>query len=223
MVLNFKFLMRLQSKMISKIILISPIIFYSQNNPEKLMDSDKEIKSKSYEVIETIRTAFGRTKVVYVVSNKNMIDTYDLGPNNTREVREIIVYKKAREKKYYTGLNLQAKDLKEVNGNTNVISDQEIVNPNKSITIIPIETYERLVEQGIRSSELYSQLADAYFYKNDYAKASKYYFEFFTIEKRIKPEFYLRYAVTLDKLGQKEKSKVLLMTYEALLKNQKIK
>ena len=82
--------------MISKIILIFPIILYAQSNHEQLMDSEKEIKSISYEVIETIHTAFGSTKVVYVVSNKNMINTYDLGHNNTREVREIITYKKKK-------------------------------------------------------------------------------------------------------------------------------
>ncbi|MCZ8228128.1 hypothetical protein [Flavobacterium sp.] len=248
-------MMKFQPKMILKIFLLFPMIFYSQNNPEKLMDSDKEIKSISYEVTETIRTAFGSTKVVYIVSNKNMIYTYDLGKNNTREVKEIITYRKKRN---YKDSNFKAKVPQEINDSKEAKESQEIEesqvanelqdtkespeakesqdakeikeekiieiqknDPNKSITIIPLETYERLVEKGTRSSELFSQLADAYFYKNEYTKASKYYSEFFTIEKKIKPEFYLRYAVTLDKLGQKEKSKALLMTYEALLKNNK--
>ena len=217
--------MKVQQKMISKIILIFPIILYAQSNHEQLMDSEKEIKSISYEVIETIHTAFGSTKVVYVVSNKNMINTYDLGHNNTREVREIITYKKKRIPKELKIKNKELQDVKESQQIKDVKDDKIVaiqeINPNKTITIIPLETYERLVEQGIRSSELYSQLADAYFYKNDYAKASKYYFEFFTIEKKIQPEFYFRYAVTMDKLGQKEKSKELLMTYEALLKKHK--
>ncbi|OAZ04539.1 hypothetical protein FLB_10560 [Flavobacterium succinicans] len=219
--------MNFQTKLMLKIILITPMLFFGQSNPEKLMDSDKEIKSISYEVIETIRTAFGSTKVVYVVSNKNMIKTYDLGQNNTREVREIITYKKKRNPKE---LKLNSKESQEVKESQEgkEVKEVKIIeiqknDPNKSITIIPLETYERLVEQGFRSSELYSQLADAYFYKNDYTKASKYYFEFFKMGKKIKPEFYFRYAVTMDKLGQKEKSKELLMTYETLLKNSKNK
>ena len=181
--------------MISKIILIFPIILYAQSNHEQLMDSEKEIKSISYEVIETIHTAFGSTKVVYVVSNKNMINTYDLGHNNTREVREIITYKKKRIPKELKIKNKELQDVKESQQIKDVKDDKIVavqeINPNKTITIIPLETYERLVEQGIRSSELYSQLADAYFYKNDYAKASKYYFEFFTMEKKYNQNFTL--------------------------------
>lgn len=41
--------MKVQQKMISKIILIFPIILYAQSNHEQLMDSEKEIKSISYD------------------------------------------------------------------------------------------------------------------------------------------------------------------------------
>ena len=100
-----------------------------------------------------------------------------------------------------------------------LVVDQQI-NAVKTISIDPLDTYERMVDQGIRSAGLLSQLADAYFYKNEYTKASQYYLEFFKIGKKIKPEYYFRYAMTLKNIGQEKRSKELLATYEALLQSE---
>ncbi|WP_078212378.1 tol-pal system YbgF family protein [Flavobacterium sp. LM5] len=204
--------MRLRPSQVTVLILIAPMLLCGQNNLVPTIHSDKEIKSKRYEVTETIHSGFGSTKVMYTVSNKNLINTNDLGPNNTREVKEIIVYKKKsrdQESIYKT------KEIKEVV----LVVDQQ-VNAVKTISIDPLDTYERMVDQGIRSAGLLSQLADAYFYKNEYTKASQYYLEFFKIGKKIKPEYYFRYAMALKNIGQEKRSKELLATYEALLQSE---
>ncbi len=213
--------MRLRPSQVTVLILIAPMLLCGQNNLVPTIHSDKEIKSKRYEVTETIHSGFGSTKVMYTVSNKNLINTNDLGPNNTREVKEIIVYKKKsrdQESIYNTKVIKEVDQPKVIKEDVLVVDQQ--INAVKTISIDPLDTYERMVDQGIRSAGLLSQLADAYFYKNEYTKASQYYLEFFKIGKKIKPEYYFRYAMTLKNIGQEKRSKELLATYEALLQSE---
>jgi tetratricopeptide (TPR) repeat protein len=206
--------MRLRRSFATVLMMILPFFSNGQNSAGQLIDATREIKSKFYEVTETIHSTFGSTKVIYTVSNKNMINTYDLGPNNTREVKEVIIYKKKKSKS-------------NIASNTNNIEAQKevpVVEKEKdtirTIMIYPLETYERMVEKGIKSIEILTLLGDSYFYKNNFLKAANYYEALFKLTNDLKQEYYLRYSQSLISSGQIAKAKEFNKKYKVLLSKQ---
>jgi tetratricopeptide (TPR) repeat protein len=88
-------------------------------------------------------------------------------------------------------------------------------NDNKS-SIDPLATYERLINNGLTSKEMYKKLGDAYFYDSNYEQATKLYTELFKIADKLDPEYYFRYGQSLKKVGQLEKSTEILEKYKIL-------
>ncbi|MGL2986928.1 tetratricopeptide repeat protein [Flavobacterium sp. RSSA_27] len=87
---------------------------------------------------------------------------------------------------------------------------------NNNQTIDPLKTYERLIDNGFTSKEMCKKLGDAYFFKNNFEEASKYYSELFKLSDKQDAEYYLRFGQSLKKIGQLEKSNEMLSKYKIL-------
>jgi tetratricopeptide (TPR) repeat protein len=197
------------------ITLCFPLLIYSsiyQNKTKNEIDSSKVDHSKLYEVTETITMPFGSSKITYTVRNKNLINTNDLGPNNTRVIKEKTANKTAA---IDNNLNPSSNNINE--DTSMVISSKK---SSKTIAIDPLETYERMIDKGIKSIDIYKKLGDSYFYKNDYMKASKYYEALFKMTNDLIPEYYFRYSHALMNIGQAEKSADLEEKYKTLTAKQ---
>ncbi|MGS2741919.1 OmpA family protein [Sinomicrobium sp. M5D2P17] len=59
------------------------------------------------------------------------------------------------------------------------------------------ELYERLLENGYESKDLYSKLGDTYYFNARYAEALPYYRKMMSYEGETEPEYYYRYAQCL--------------------------
>jgi tetratricopeptide (TPR) repeat protein len=187
-----------------------------QIKPSKFCDSIKGDKTILYEVTETINMTFGGRRVSYTVSDRNLINTNYLGPNNTRVIKEKVVYKtKTRYSSFDYGVVSQ-----ELNSNFNIAANEK--ESLKTIAINPLDTYERMVNKGFKSVEILKKLGDSYFYKNEYVKASKYYEALFKITNNINSEYYFRYSQSLKSIGQYEQSEELLKRC-VMLKSKQLK
>jgi tetratricopeptide (TPR) repeat protein len=206
--------MAISLRFTSIIIIFSSLFVNGQNYSNQIFDTSNEIKSKSYKVTETINSTFGGRKIFYTVSNKSLINTNDLGPNNTREIEEVIVYKKKKNSNNIVVNNNFIKEEKK-----DEMANSEKVT-SKTISIDPLKTYERMVDKGIKSVEILKLLGDSYFYKNNFLKASSYYEALFNLTNDLRKECYLRFYKSLIGSGQIEKAKVFIKKYSNLVTQQ---
>lgn len=187
-----------------------------QDNKKNTISTSIDDKIIWYEVTETTNMPFGKSIIVYTVSNKNLISTNNLGPNNTRVVIE---KSKSKAKKgvdsHKTNSSLNTNSS--TDGNL-IISEKKTI---KTVYINPIETYERMAEKGIKSVEIFKNLGDSFYYKNEYVKAIKYYEELFKMTHNLDPEYYLKYSNALKSMGQIAYSEELLEKYKLLITKQK--
>ncbi|VXB86161.1 conserved hypothetical protein [Flavobacterium sp. 9R] len=187
-----------------------------QENKNNTTSSSFDDKIIWYEVTETTNMPFGKSTIIYTVSNKNLISTNNLGPNNTRVVIEKSKSKAKKEiDSHKTNSSL----------NTNTSTDGNLITSEKkaikTVYINPIETYERMAEKGIKSVEIFKSLGDSYYYKNEYAKAIKYYEALFKMTHDLNAEYYLRYSNALKNMGQISYSEEIFEKYKLLIAKQK--
>jgi tetratricopeptide (TPR) repeat protein len=187
----------------------------------------------SYQVKENINQKFGGYTTSYKVSDLNLINLYDLGPNNTRiitpyygelkqiPIRQIKLNKNLLKATKLSDLVLINKNKIEPLRTTIVIpcfndATKEIIAENKDsnksiysekyIYIHLIKTYERIAEKGCKSIEIFQILGDSFFFDGEYVKAVRWYGELFKMTTNLDSEYYYRYAYSLRALGEKEKA-----------------
>lgn len=74
-----------------------------------------------------------------------------------------------------------------------------------------IALYERMVEKGLESADVYQKIGDAYYYNAQYDKSAKWYTKLFELPQtspsdQPKAEYYYRYAQSLKSVGQYDKA-----------------
>jgi hypothetical protein len=75
-----------------------------------------------------------------------------------------------------------------------------------------IKTYERIVEKGYKSVDLFKKLGDSYYQNAELDKAAKWYCELFAMNTTdLEPEYYYQYAMSLKYIGQNDKANEILM------------
>lgn len=72
--------------------------------------------------------------------------------------------------------------------------------------IDPIKTYERIANKGYKSIDMFQQLGNSYYSKNQFEKAAKWYSELFAMNKKIETIYYYRYAHSLNCINQIEEA-----------------
>lgn len=184
-----------------------------QENKKNTISPSLDDKNTRYEVTETINMPFGKSIIVYTVSNKNLISTNDLGPNNTR-----VIVEKSKTKKGIDSPKVNSNTVNTTSIDSNASNEKK---ETKTVNVSPLETYERMVEKGVKSIDIFKSLGDSYFFKNEYVKAIKYYEALFKMTHDLEPEYYFRYSNALKNMGQIASSEGLLEKYKLLIAKQK--
>ena len=81
-----------------------------------------------------------------------------------------------------------------------------------------IKTYERLVEKGYSSPELFKRLANSYYFNARLEEAGKWYGELFKLRDGISAEYYYRYSQCLKSIGDYKKADEMLVSFHAMAK-----
>lgn len=176
----------------------------------------------TYKVVEKVNMTFGGYKIIYVVSDLNLINSYDLGPNNTRVVTPIF------EKKEQIIHNKQEPvtgSLKPIQNNYNPEIAVNISIPEKTTEEIHdepsngveyidlIKTYERVVDKGFKTIDMLKRLGNAYYFKGELEKAARFYKDLFDMTSDLDAEIYFRYAQSLKFINKKDKANEMMKIF----------
>ncbi|WP_284653640.1 hypothetical protein [Flavobacterium terrisoli] len=173
--------------------------------------SQKELAIVSYHVEERINMRFGSSITTYNVPNVDLINTNDLGENNTRKVTP--KYARVRARGLNTGLS-------------NALVASTAVKPMEVDVVIPVEkktfvkvnvlrTYERVLEKGYLSVDMLRKVADWRYFEGDLETAAKWYIELHCMTNDLDEFFYYRYAQSLKAIGQIERAKEMMVIFES--------
>lgn len=168
----------------------------------------------AYYVEETINMTFGKRITKYEVSKLDMVNTYDLGPNNTRVVTPI--YRKPKVKNVQ--LALQSKTFADTSAivikpiRVDVIAPSE---PAKYLAIDVVKTYAKVLDKGYKSVDMLTKVADRAYFDGDLATAAKYYEELIGMTTDLDAMYYYRYAQSLKGIEQAGKANEAMLLFES--------
>lgn len=211
---------------------------------KKIQDTLSEVKPtlkiiiKSYYVEENINMKFGGYITTYEVSLLSLINTCNLGPNNTRIITpRYVSVKQLDYNQLKANNNLNNKNLlepiktciiipqykvvedsilnqlKTISDTSKTAENKNIYNSRKNkkyINIHLIETYQRIADKGIKSIEIFQKLGDAYFFVGEYTKAAKWYEELFKLTTDLDFEYFDRYIYSLRVLDKTDKANEII-------------
>lgn len=85
---------------------------------------------------------------------------------------------------------------------------------NSYAYIDAIQTYERLAEKGYQSVEMFEKLGNAYYFNSDFEKAAQSYEKLYQLQSELAPEYYYRYAQSLNATGKEKEAATILAKFE---------
>lgn len=176
--------------------------------------SKNDLVIVGYYVEETINMAFGKRITKYEVSKLDMVNTYDLGPNNTRVVTPI--YRKPKTK--IVDVALQSKTFVD----SSVINIKpikvEVIAPTetpKYLSIDVVDTYTKVLNKGYKSIEMLTKVADRAYFSGDLVTAAKYYEELFNMTADLESMYYYRYSQALKATNQENRAEEMMLLFES--------
>jgi tetratricopeptide (TPR) repeat protein len=181
--------------------------------------SDNDLAIVSYHVEERINATFGGSITTYNVSNISLVNTYDLGGNNSRVVTP--KYGKVKTRPMISSIvimnpiGITPAPLKPIKLDVFVPKETP-----KTVYIDFLSTYERILEKGYRAEDMLRRVADKRYFDGDFAIAAKWYEELFKINPKLDAVYYFRYGKSLVSIGQTQKGNELIATYEKMDKGQ---
>lgn len=188
------------------------------SNEKKLQETvntksqNPERKIKHYHVEETVSLKFGGYMSEYDVTNLNMINTYDLGPNGTRTVTP--VYEQIKHTATDVVIYVPAPKQETLIKTPAPVVISETPKKKDSYAYIDVvKTYERVTDKGYESIDMLKKVGNSYFFNSEYDKAEKCYTKLFSITKNLEPEYYYRYSITLKAIGNTQKSDEFLKKF----------
>jgi hypothetical protein len=175
--------------------------------------SSEDLVVESYYVEEVINMPFGKRTTKYEVSKLDMVNTYDLGPNNTRIVTP--KYKKTKVKE--SEISIQSKDLAD--------STEVAIKPikvevtasaaaTKYANVDIVSTYAKVLDKGDESADMLKKVADKAYFDGEWVLAVKYYSQLFNINADLEAVYYYRYAQSLKATNQTEKGNEMMQLFE---------
>ena len=183
----------------------------------------------SYHVEERINLNMGTRITTYNVPSLNFVDSYDLGPNNTRVVTP--KYGNARVKAAQVQSAAVAlsfdrpKAWAEILVPVTVPATKEVVTKKTgqaSAYIDITDTYERILIKGYKSVDMLKRVANGRFFDGDLTKAAKWYTELFALTSDLEEAYYYRYAQALKSIRQIDKANEMMAIFESRMsKNRK--
>jgi hypothetical protein len=207
-----------------------------------MTSSVKTVKTvKKYHVVETVNLKFGGHTTTYDVPDPKLINTYDLGPNNTRVITivdktveqntEVVtpIYTPVEQKtevktpsyaKVEPINTIQSKNIDSLKNHLN--TKVTIDSPKKMgdyAYIDIVKTYSRVTEKGYKSIDMLKKVCNAYFFNDEFEKAAKFYTELFALTTDLEPEYYYRYSISLKAVGENQKASEILKKFNQLSAN----
>lgn len=175
--------------------------------------SDSDLVIKSYYVEERINKLFGGRIITYEVSKLDMVDTYDLGPNNVRTIIPRYVKRKQKitavaEAKPQTANLMASVQPVKIDIKTPV---KETQYKNVDVT----GTYEKVLEKGYKSPEMLQKVADRLYFDGKLNTAAGYYEQLFNLVKDPDVIYYYRYAQSLKSINQIDKAEILMKRFKS--------
>ncbi|MDA6071927.1 hypothetical protein NJT12_20090 [Flavobacterium sp. AC] len=167
-----------------------------------------------YFVEETINMTFGRRITKYEVSKLEMVNTYDLGPNNTRVVTPI--YRKPKIKT--VDVALQSKtfvDSTVIKIEPVKVEVIAVTEAPKYLTIDVVDTYAKVLDKGYKSVEMLIKVADRAYFDGDLVTAAKYYEELIGMNSDLYAMYYYRYAESLKGINEIGKANETMLLFES--------
>ncbi|WP_426483323.1 hypothetical protein [Flavobacterium sp. 2] len=176
--------------------------------------SDNDLVIEAYYVEETINMTFGRRVTKYEVSKLDMVNTYDLGPNNTRTV--IPIYRKPKLKQ--TEVPLMSKVVIDIPDEKVEPVKVAVARPTEAPKYIDIDiskTYTKVVDKGYKNTDMLKKVADKSYFEGDMESAAKYYGELIEVGKNLDPIYYYRCAESLKAINKPEKANEMMVLFES--------
>lgn len=188
----------------------------SKEKGNKELMSDSKIHNEqpvmSYYVEERINMVFGSSVTTYSVSSLSLVNTTDLGPNNTRVITP----------KYAKGAiaAVNNKPL-QVSVDTTIIPLKPIipdkVSPEEKMEVVNvavIDTYERVLDKGYQSVDMLKKAGDSRYFDGNFSIAAKWYSQLFALTTDLEAIYYYRYAQSLNAIGQIEKANEMMAIFK---------
>lgn len=170
---------------------------------------------QSYYVEERINKLFGGRIITYQVSKLDMVDTYDLGPNNTRTVIPKYVKRKPKvapnvieAKTLVASLPASVEPVKvEVTAPASISS--------KYVSVNLVDTYEKVIDKGYKSVDMLKKVADRFYFEGNLSAAAGYYTKLFGETQDLDIIYYYRYAQSLKAINEDEKANALMKRFKS--------
>jgi hypothetical protein len=181
--------------------------------------ANKHLSIVSYHVEERINMPFGGQIITYEVSSLSLVSTHDLGPNNVR----IVTPKYAKGSAIENVLTTPTASIEITKKSVPIITPPVI--SYKFNTIVPVEkkkyvnvdilgTYERVLDKGYKSLDMFKRVADKRFFSGDLMVAVKWYSELFAMTTDLDPVYFYRYAESLKSVGLVAKAIEMMTIFE---------
>ncbi|WP_281634470.1 hypothetical protein [Flavobacterium luteolum] len=170
---------------------------------------------QSYYVEERINKLFGGRIITYQVSKLDMVDTYDLGPNNTRTVIPNYVKRKPK----VAPNKIEAKALVASSSASLEPVKVEVTAPStissKFVSVNVVDTYEKVIDKGYKSIDMLKKVADRFYFEGNLSAAAGYYTQLFEEAKDLEVIYYYRYAQSLKAINENEKANTLMKRFKS--------
>lgn len=166
-----------------------------------------------YHVEETINMSFGRRVTRYDVSKLDMVNTYDLGPNNTRTITPM--YRKSKVKP--TEIGMLSKNIKDTIITIKPVKVEVIPPAQKAkyLTVDLTKTYKKVIDKGYASADMLKKVADKHYFNGEMTEAAKFYAQLLEMAPNSEASYYYRYAQSLKETGQAEKANEMMILFES--------
>ncbi|MES2573627.1 MAG: hypothetical protein V4572_01670 [Bacteroidota bacterium] len=170
----------------------------------------------SYHVVEKI----GGNVTTYNVSNLNLINKNDLGPNNSRVITPKYGKVKIKAKpKAEDSIEVPKIAFDSTIDTEKLIKENELTPPPaKKLEFIMVDimsTYERILDKGgYESLEMLKKVANNRYFKGELREAYKWYSQLFAKTSDLEIVYYYRYAQVLKSVGQTNKANEMMKVFE---------
>ncbi|MET3025331.1 hypothetical protein ABXT06_01515 [Flavobacterium sp. UW10123] len=177
--------------------------------------SNNDLVIQSYYVEERINKLFGGRIITYQVSKLDMVDTYDLGPNNTRTVIPNYVKRKPK----VAPNTIETKTLV-ASSNTSVAPVKvEVTTPasisSKYVKVDVVNTYAKVIDKGYKTTDMLKKVADRLYFEGNLKEAVGYYAQLFEESPNLEVIYYYRYAQSLKAINEDEKANTLMKRFKS--------
>jgi hypothetical protein len=173
----------------------------------------------AYHVEERINMPFGSHITTYEVSSLSLVSTNDLGPNNVR----IVTPKYAKVRATVKALATPTASIEKSKMVTPKIIAPLIsykfnaiapIENRKYVDIDVLGTYERVLDKGYKSVDMFKKVGDKRFFGGDLVVAAKWYSQLFAMTTDLDPIYFYRYAESLKSVGLVEKATEMMTIFE---------